>query len=137
MCSRPSYRIATKGRAGAAVVELALVIPLLMAIVFGAVQACNTIHVKQALVAAAYEGTRVVAKPSSDLAQTRGSIAALLDARGIRNYRIDITPNAELQALPDGRRIRITISATTAENVVGPNFFNFARRLRVTAVAAR
>ena len=137
MCNRRLHRFSTNDRSGAAVVELALVIPLLMAIVFGAIQACNTIHVKQALVAAVYEGTRVVAKPDSDLAQTRRSIATLLDARGIQNYKIFIRPNTELQRVADGRRIRITVTANTADNVVGPNFFNFAKSLRVTAVAAR
>lgn len=137
MGSHHNRRLPSPDRRGAAVVELALVIPLLMAIVFGAMQACNTIHVKQALVAAAYEGTRVIAKPSADLAQTRRSIAAILDARGIQNYQITISPNAELQPVPDGRQIRITVTAPTAGNVVGPNFFNFADRLSITASAAR
>jgi hypothetical protein len=124
-------------RRGSAVVELALVLPLLMAIVFGAIQACNTIHAKQALVSAAYEGTRVVARPDATLAQTRRSIEAILDARSIQDYEISIVPGTELQPVPDGRRITIGITAPTAGNVFGPKFFDFSTELSVTAVAAR
>ena len=124
-------------RKAAATVELAFVLPLLAAIVFGAIQACNTIHLKQALVSATYEGTRVVAKPSATIAETRNAVAAILDARGVVGYQVTITPNTELNPRPDGRQIRITVSAPTDRNVVGPKFFNYTNRMRVTAIAAR
>lgn len=132
-----NYRRHASTRKAAVTVELALVLPLLAAIVFGAIQACNTIHLKQALVSAAYEGTRVVAKPSATLAQTQNAIAAMLDARGVEGYQITINPNEEFLATPDGRRITIVVSAPTSRNVVGPKFFNYANRMRVRAIAAR
>ena len=61
-------------RAGIAVVEFAVCLPILVLVVFGSIEACNAIYLKQAATASAYEAVRVATGTGGTLAagQLRG-----------------------------------------------------------------
>ena len=66
---------------GAAVVEFALVLPLLMLMVFGTIQFGLLFNRQQALHAAAREGARVAALPSTTQAEISARATSALDGR--------------------------------------------------------
>lgn len=126
-----------KHRRGAAVVELAIILPLLMLLVFGTVQSCNAIHLRQALVTAAFEGSRVVTRDSATREDVIARCNNILDARGVTGYAITITPNQPLHTIDDGTNVSIRIEAPIAGNVIGPNFLQFTGNLSVVSFSAR
>jgi hypothetical protein len=126
-----------KHRSGAAVVELAIILPLLMLLVFGTVQSCNAIHLRQALVTAAFEGSRVVTRDSASREDVIARCNSILDARGVTGYTITITPNQPLHTIDDGENVSVRIEAPIAGNVIGPNILQFSGNLSVVSFSAR
>jgi Flp pilus assembly protein TadG len=106
---RPARR-----RRGAAVVEFAVCLPLLMLIVLGAIEATHGIFLKQALSAAAYEGMRVAIEPGSRQAEAIQQAQAILDARLVKGSRIVFDTN--IDAAPRGQKVAIEVSAPISLN---------------------
>lgn len=69
--ARPPVRFRTKGpavafkRSGAAIIELAVCLPLLVLITLATIKACSMIFLKQTLIIAAFEGARIGMLPGS------------------------------------------------------------------------
>lgn len=79
---------------GAAVIEFALVLPLLMMLVFGVVQFGLLYNRQQALHASAREGARVAALPSATLTDISARATAALDGIPMEGTpTIAVTPN--------------------------------------------
>jgi Flp pilus assembly protein TadG len=119
-------------RAGAIAVELATVLPLLCLITFGSIQVANTIHFKQALTVAAFEGTRLATGVTANRAVMQSRIQAMLDARHVTGATVTIAPAGDLLLVPSGTPITITITAPIAGNVNGPSFVQFSNSITVT-----
>ncbi len=81
----PTRSASSKMRFGAACVELAVVLPVLVLIVLGTIEACAMTHLTQSLYIAAYEGTRVSLIPKSSTANVRDAIDEILSSRRIKN----------------------------------------------------
>ncbi len=124
-------------RQGVSAVELALILPLLMLLVFGAVQSCNTIHLKQAMITAAFEGSRVVSRGSATRQDVLDRCGDILRARNVTNFVITFTPDLPLDEIANGETVAIRIDAPTAGNVVGPNFLQFNGPMSVESFSAR
>lgn len=77
---RPST---TRADRGAALVEFALVLPLLILLVFGVIEFGRGYHTKTTLTHAAREGVRVAALDSGDPVSTVRNAAPVLDAESI------------------------------------------------------
>ncbi|MDX1926676.1 MAG: TadE family protein [Pirellulaceae bacterium] len=101
-------------RRGAAVVEFAVCLPLLMLIVLGAIEATHGIFLKQALSAAAYEGMRVAIEPRSRQADAIQQAQAILDARLVKGSRIAFDTN--IDTAPRGQKVAIEVSAPISLN---------------------
>lgn len=82
-------------RRGAAIVEMAVVSPLLLTMVFGVIEFGNSFMVRQMLTNAAREGARVAAiQPVADDEAIRNAVRTAMAARGgivIDNGDIEIT----------------------------------------------
>jgi Flp pilus assembly protein TadG len=101
-------------RRGAAVVEFAVCIPVLMLIVLGSIEAAHSIFLRQGLSAAAYEGIRVAIEPRSLQADAVSQAQSVLDARFIRDSKIVFSK--DIQSTPRGEKIAIEVSAPISSN---------------------
>ena len=109
-----------------------MVLPLLCLITFGSMQVANTIHFKQALTCAAFEGTRMASGETADRDKMIQRIQAILDARKVINATIKITPGGDLRKLAAGTPVTISITAPVKGNVKGPNFVQFSNSITAT-----
>jgi Flp pilus assembly protein TadG len=110
-------------RSGAAVVEFAVTLPVLILILLATLEACTMIYVTQTLQIASYEATRVALVPKSTKAQVEFAANRILNDRRVKNAVIKITPldftNAPIQSF-----IQIDITAPANTNsIVSPMFF--------------
>ena len=76
---------------GAAVVELAVVLPLLLTIVFGIIEFGWIFMVRETLTNASREGCRVAALQGSNEQDVRDQVAASMAGAGLTNYTVEIT----------------------------------------------
>lgn len=96
--SRRKESPARANRAGAAAVEMALVLMLLIVLVFGIIEFGRAIMVHQVLTNAAREGARRAVIPGATDAQVQARIDAYLDAAGID--AADATTTIEINGSP-------------------------------------
>ncbi|MCA9260424.1 MAG: pilus assembly protein [Planctomycetales bacterium] len=140
MASRTSRSVARIAdlRRGAAVVELAICLPLLVMLVFGSLQACNLIYLKHAITAAAYEGTLELAKPNATNATVLARVQQVLDARGVVSTNALILPSgSDVNAVATGTALTISVTANSAANLSFSGFFLSPATLSSNIVATR
>lgn len=96
-------------RRATATVELAVLLPVILVIVLGAIESASMIFLRQALVQASYEGAKVAIKTGNE-AVARSNAVAVSKGRRINNVSIRFEP-ANIQNAPRGSLIRVTVSA--------------------------
>lgn len=105
---------------GAAAVEFALVLPVLVLLVFGIIEFGRIFNVQNSVSAAALEGARVVAlqKPYSD-ADMRQAVKNAAPSVAIQNS--DITPSAACSSSTPGPEAKVTVryQLTLLTGIVG------------------
>lgn len=85
-----------QGRFGVALVEIALVLPLVLAIVGGVVEFGRAISLQQTVEDAARFGARLAARPDADESATRAAISSYLTANaGIESGRVELKITVE------------------------------------------
>jgi Flp pilus assembly protein TadG len=110
-------------RRATAVVELAIVLPVLMVLLMGTLETCSMIYRQQTLCIAAYEGCRVALIPKITRAQVDAAINQILNDRRLRGATITITPSTFTTAAAQ-TLIEVRIDAPVAANsIVTPRFF--------------
>jgi len=121
---------------GVAAIETALILPLLVILVFGAVELSNAIFMKQSLNMAAYEAAKVITRPGDNntLATTR--CQEVLTVRKISTYTLTITP-AVTATTARGTQITVTVQAPASNLSYGPLRFMSGRTVRSSAVMVR
>jgi Flp pilus assembly protein TadG len=80
-------------RRGAAVVEFAIVAPLLFAFIFGIIEFGRMLMVQQVITSAAREGARQAILPGGTNATATARMAQLLNSAGISGYAVSTTPS--------------------------------------------
>lgn len=104
-----------KKRQGAALVEFAVCLPVLMLVIVGAMEASHTIFLKQGLHAAAYEAIREAVRRRSDDGLANQRATDILTARSIRGAKVTFTPAAPSIA-PVGTQVIVEVSAPVSAN---------------------
>ncbi len=104
-------------RHGAAVVELAISLPILITFMLGTIEFCNSLTLRKSLTVAAYEGSMVSILPGASSADVEDAIMQTLEDRGVTHYSISISP-PNLEAAPAGTFISVSVSAPYAFNCV-------------------
>lgn len=111
-----------KTRQGVATVELAIVLPAFIALVFGAIEICQRIHVKQSAVIAAYEACRVATRPISDTESVRSQCESLLAQQHVQGANIHIRNMTQgrndLTGVATGDEIRVRLTVPWDGNTV-------------------
>jgi Flp pilus assembly protein TadG len=124
-----SIRVRRASRRGLAATETAIMLPVLVIIVFGAIELANGIYLQQTLSVAAYEGARAACRPGATVQETEARIAEVLLAREVDDYEVDISP-AITATTPRNTEISVSITAPASEYSVGPVRFFQGRSLR-------
>lgn len=102
-------------RNGAAVVELAVVLPLFVLILMGTIETCKMIFLQQSLEIAAYEASRVTIVPTSKVTEVENAAISILRARRVNDATITVTPS-NFQNAAYGSFIRVDVSAPCDSN---------------------
>ena len=100
-------------RRGTASVELAICLPLFLLVVFGAVEACSLIHLKQSLKTASYEAARLAAKGSENEQAAIDRATQILSSRGMVLESVTFAPS-DLAAVPAGGYVTATVNVDPA-----------------------
>ena len=120
MSNKPEVSRYSRGqtRRGAAIVEMAVVTPLLLTMIFGVIEFGNSFMIRQMLTNAAREGARVaVIQPVADDAAIRNAVRTAMAARGgstIADGDIEITHWCKYSdGTPDfTEKVKITVDYT-------------------------
>lgn len=107
---------ASSDERGVAVVEFAIVLPLLILLVFGIVQFSIAYNRQQGLHAAAREGARVAALPQTTSSaidtRVRSALSGVLSPAEITAATVTITPSGSqpCNTAPQGTHVVVTVS---------------------------
>jgi Flp pilus assembly protein TadG len=111
-----------QARRGVATVELAVVLPAFIALVFGSIEVCQRLHVKQSALIAAYEACRVATRPISNTASVQSHCESLLTQQNVQGATIQIRNLTKavnhLNTVETGDEIRIRITVPWADNTI-------------------
>ena len=108
-------------RGGYAAVELALCVPFLITVGFGAIETCNVIHLRTRMYSAAYDAVRLATRPttSQKVAATSAEVTSrattLLTQLGVANATVTLQPT-DLSAATAQTPVTVTISAPLSKN---------------------
>lgn len=125
-----------KKRTGAATLELAICLPLIVMVTFGGIEGASMIFTKQALVSSAYEGIKVAISKDSTEADVIAATQSVLDGRLLDETSVQIEPG-NFADVPQGTFITVTVSAPGDANSVFPFGPFQGRQLSVQAVMAK
>ena len=123
-------------RRGTAAAECAFCIPLLLLLTFATLEICSAIFVKETLTVACYEGARVGVKRNATADNVRLTCEDVLDARGVVDYTITVTPD-EFEPLDALDPIRVNVSIPTARNSFFVGQFFAGKEISSTVVMVR
>ncbi|XZE55269.1 TadE family protein [Planctomycetaceae bacterium SH139] len=129
---RPRRRRIARRRA-AATVEFAICMPMIVLLVFGAVEATSMIFLKQSLQTAAYEASRQSIVSTTTDAQVQSRAANILNARRVRNFQITF-PRGAPSSLVRGDLVSVRVEAPSGINSPLVGRFLRSRDLAVETV---
>lgn len=109
------YTMCHQQRRGAATIEFAVCLPVIILLVFGAIEASNFIFLKQSLNVAAYEGVREAIRNDSSGAESQRVAETILNSRQVRDFQIRF-PAGSSDATRRGEAVTIEVSAPTETN---------------------
>jgi len=111
----PRFNRQRSVRKGAASVEFAITLPIILLVVFATIEICSCYSLQQSLKVAAYQGCRVGLSAESTQNIIERQTRFVLDARGIKRYGIstrqDPMPGASTKFLT------VQVNAPTGENL--------------------
>ena len=101
-------------RRGAAVVEFAVVSPVLILLLLGMIECGRMIMVQQALTTAVREGARTAIVEGNSTSTAIGAVESFLAGVGITGTKVTVTP-ASTGSVPHGQPITVSASVPFAE----------------------
>lgn len=129
--TRRSNRVSNK-RKGAAVVEFAITVPVIVLIVFGTIEAASMMFLRQALVQASYESIKIAARNEGSQLAAVNAAEQVAQGRRIQGLQITFEPSNTENA-PRGTMLRVLVSAPADSNSLIP--FGIFKDRRVSADA--
>jgi len=118
-------------RRGAAAVELAICLPLLVLLVMASIEACTMIFLDHSLTIASYEGVRAGINYDGTNADVLSRANAIINSRDIKGATVELNP-LDVASAERGETIAVTVSAPCNLNMVIPPWFYDGRTLRST-----
>ena len=102
-------------RGGLASVELAMVLPVMLILIFGTIEVCQRIFLRQSAVIVAYEGARTAVRSTSSNSDVATRCQAMLTQRRVNGAVVTVTP-VDLLKQPPGTQIRVRVEVPWALN---------------------
>ena len=102
-------------RSGAAVVELAITLPVFVLILFATIETTTMIFLQQSLEICAYQGARIALIPSSTSAKVNSACATILADRKVKSASVSVSPS-NYEAQPYGTLILVRVTAPCNSN---------------------
>lgn len=112
----------TKVRSGAAMIELALFLPVFFVITMGTIETCRMLYLRQSLTIAAYECARmgIITGMTNDALKTQCD--NILLGRKVRGAVMKVEPS-DLQSLKFGDILTVTVEAPADDNALLGTWF--------------
>lgn len=107
-------------RLGAAAVEFAVCLPLILLIVAGSIEGASLLFLRQALIQSSYEGVKVAIKEDALSSDVTSVALSVTDGRKLDGVTVETIPS-DIESVPQGEFIRVRVTAPTAGNSL---FFN-------------
>jgi Flp pilus assembly protein TadG len=107
-----------RNRRGAALMELAICLPILSIVTLGSIEAANGIYVRQKLVSVAYDLARSSTTPGDQSAAISAKAKTLFKTYGLKNASFKTSP-ANLATAKPGTPVTITVTAPMNKNSIG------------------
>ena len=107
-------------RNGALTVEIAICFPLLILLLFGCYELCQTTMILHATQSAAYEGARVGIVPGATPEKIEAAAGFVLRTMGVSNFQIETIP-AVIQR--DTEFVEVIVRVPVGENLSLPGMF--------------
>ena len=108
-----------KLRRGAAVVEFAVCLPVIMLVVLGSIEAASMLFLRQAMIQTAYEGAKVAILRDSQNSNAIAAADAVVQGRGLNGVSLTFDP-ADISTAAPGDTIRIVAFAPGDSNSLLP-----------------
>lgn len=106
-------------RRAAAVIETAVMLPIIIVLLFTSLELANGIFLKQAVTIAAYEGARSATRSGGTNENATTRISDVLTARAITNYTASISPMVTSNT-PRGTAVTVTVTADASSYTLNP-----------------
>ncbi|HBJ34000.1 MAG TPA: hypothetical protein DDZ51_04385 [Planctomycetaceae bacterium] len=100
---------------GLATVEVAICLPLFVVIVFGTIECCDLMFLRQGLLQAAYEGARVAIVPNAKTENVLEQVDRILLQRGIQASAVRVIP-PDFDTSPFGTEVTVEVDAELGSN---------------------
>lgn len=135
----PKRRPHSNRRDGAALVELAVCLPLLALLIGGTVETCNLLFLQNSIASAAYAGTLEVSKVEATEDSVRAKVQETLDVSGVRNGAIFVTGQGgeSFSTRQKGDLVFVRVRVPTASNSMLQGFLTPVPNLQVRQAAIR
>ena len=110
--------------------ELAVCLPVLLAITFGSVELANSIYLRQVLLSASYEAGNVITAVGGTENEAYYRCHQILTARGVKEAVLTFNPPVTSKT-PTGTTVEVTITAPVHSNSVVPKFYRDSTTVKV------
>lgn len=116
--------------------ELAVSLPVLTMLVFGSIEACNMIFLRQGMTSAAYEAGRVAIRADATDSQVAASAEEVLTARGISNGEVSTAPSS-IEDMDRGTPFTVNITCAADAYSILPSSPYHGRTIQVQFAAVK
>lgn len=124
----------TGSRRGALAVEMALCLPLLFLLLFGAFELARANMMLHATESAAYEGARVGIVPGANKAKIEDAVKFVLGSVGVQDFNVTVVPDV-IQV--DTATVEVTVEVPFRNNTSFSGFFVKDPTFRGTTLLTR
>ena len=104
-----------RARKGAAVAEIAVCLPMIIIIVFGAMEAASMLFLRQALIQSAYEGAKVAIDSRAENENAIAVAESVAAGRRITDLDVRFEPS-DITEAAQGETVRVIVSAPGDSN---------------------
>ena len=115
---------------------MAVTLPLLVTLVFGAMEMANAVFLRQSLNIAAYEAAKVITRPGNNEALARTRCQEILTARKVSTFTLAFSPTVTT-ATARGTQVTVTLSAPASNLSYGPVKFMSGKTTTSSVVMVR